>query len=144
MIVAGPGFTRDDFLKWMFDHTSKTQDSLIQQNKGKFLSVHSSTAFKSSLNEILSDPSLKAQISNTKASHQVRALDEFYHILKSDPDRAVYGPSDVAKAASLGAILTLLLTDQLFRSATVKTRKYYVNMVQEMKAMGIEVRNVCY
>ena len=41
--------------------------------------------------EILQDPSLAVRLQDTKASAEVKALDDFYHMLQHDPNRAFYG-----------------------------------------------------
>jgi len=42
-------------------------------------------------------------------------------MLSSDEMRAWYGPDDVRLAADRGAIGTLLISDELFRSVTIPT-----------------------
>ena len=41
--------------------------------------------------EVLQDPSLAPKLADTKASSEVKALDDFYQMLMNDPDRAFYG-----------------------------------------------------
>lgn len=41
--------------------------------------------------EILQDPSVSSKLSDTKASGEVKALDDFYQMLQNDPNRAFYG-----------------------------------------------------
>jgi protein pelota len=40
---------------------------------------------------IIQDPSLAPKLSDTKASAEVKALDDFYQMLMNDSDRAFYG-----------------------------------------------------
>ena len=51
----------------------------------------------------------------TKFAGEIKALEQFYGVLQSDPDRAVYGPVPVIKANEEQAVETLLITDELFR-----------------------------
>lgn len=67
------------------------------------------------MNEVMQDPSIQAKLADTKAAKEVQALEQFYTMLNSDPDRAFYGYNHVAKANEQGAIGTLLVTDELFR-----------------------------
>lgn len=43
------------------------------------------------LTEILQDPAVASKLSDTKASGEVKALDDFYQMLQNDPNRAFYG-----------------------------------------------------
>ncbi|XP_027037348.1 protein pelota homolog [Pocillopora damicornis] len=60
-----------------------------------------------------------------------------YHYM---PDRAYYGVTHVEKANEALAIETLLVTDELFRSTDLPTRKRYVKLVESVKENGAEVR----
>ena len=41
--------------------------------------------------EVLADPAISARLADTKAIAEVRALDAFYQMLQTEPDRAFYG-----------------------------------------------------
>ena len=43
------------------------------------------------LAEVLSDPVVLSRLADTKASGEVKSLDDFYQMLQNDPDRAFYG-----------------------------------------------------
>lgn len=64
---------------------------------------------------MLQDPAVQAKLSDTKAASEVKALEQFYQILQTEPARAFYGKSHVIKAAEAQAIETLLISDNLFR-----------------------------
>lgn len=110
------------------------------ENRPKFVLIHSSSGHKHSLNEVMQDPAIQAKLADTKAAREVQALDQFYNMLNNDPDRAFYGYKHVAMANEHGAIGTLLVTDELFRSADMATRKKYVALVESVRQMGGEVR----
>lgn len=61
------------------------------------------------------DEAVLAQLADTKAASEVRALDSFYKMLAKDEHRALYGPAHVRAANAQHAIETLLITDGLFR-----------------------------
>lgn len=64
---------------------------------------------------MLADPAVVSRISDTKAASEVRALELFYTILQTDPERAFYGKKQVERANESQAIETLLISDKLFR-----------------------------
>jgi len=85
------------------------------ENKSKFVLIHCSSGHKYALQEVLQDPSVQSQLSDTKYAQEVLTLERFFKMLNDDPDRAFYGWNHVKKAEERGAIGTLMLTDELFR-----------------------------
>lgn len=49
IIIASPGFVRDQFYEYMFQTAIKTDNKVLLENKGKFMLVHASSGFKHSL-----------------------------------------------------------------------------------------------
>lgn len=49
VILASPGFVKDQFMDYMIEQAIKTDNKVILDNKSKFLLVHSSSGFKHSL-----------------------------------------------------------------------------------------------
>ena len=138
---------KDSFYKYMMAEAVRQGNKNIQENKSKFLLLHSSSGHKGALQEILREPSIQAQMADTKFAQETKALENFFQMLNDDPDRAFYGLKDVTKASDLGAISVLLLSDNLFRyelivssvisrSSDVATRKKYIALAEKTKEMG--------
>merc|ERR1711973_831953 len=83
---------------------------------------------------------VQAKLADTKASEEVKSLENFYKMLKHEPDRAFYGPKHVTRAAESDAVETLLISDKLFRANKVSERRKYVDLVDKVRDMGGEVR----
>ncbi|GLD94400.1 hypothetical protein PINS_up003011 [Pythium insidiosum] len=64
----------------------------------------------------------------------------FFNMLHVDQDRAYYGYKHVAQANEHLAIETLLITDELFRSQDIATRRKYVDLVESVRENGGIVR----
>lgn len=139
MLLASPGFVKDEFHKHMMLEATRQDQRAIIENKAKIVLCHSSSGHRHALQEILSRPEMQSRLSDTKAVREVKALTDFSNMLDTDEDRAFYGPSHVFAAAESGAIGTLLITDELFRSIDVRTRKRYVALVDGVKKEGGEV-----
>ncbi|KAL8170832.1 hypothetical protein V2J09_022636 [Rumex salicifolius] len=135
-VIASPGFTKDQFHKHLLLEAEKRQLRPIIENKSRILLVHTTSGYKHSLKEVLDAPNVMNMIKDTKAAQEVRALKEFFNMLSNEPSRACYGPKHVEFAHERMAIQTLLVTDELFRSADIKTRKRYVNLVGSVKHSG--------
>lgn len=60
-------------------------------------------------------------------------------LLDTNPDKAYYGYLHVQKANEELAIDSLLISDGLFRSSDVVTRKKYVSLVESVREKGGKV-----
>ena len=60
-------------------------------------------------------------------------------MMDTDPDRAYYGYGHISRAHEQLAIDSLMVTDELFRSSSVKTRRAYVDLVVSVRANGGQV-----
>lgn len=139
LLVASPGFVKDDFYRYMMTEASRHDLRAVIDNKSKIVLTHSSSGHKHCFHEVLAKPELQTRLANTKAAGEVQALTAFNDMMKKDPDRAVYGPTHVKYAADMAAIDTLLVTDKLFRAPDVELRKKYVSLVDQVKASGTKV-----
>ncbi|KAH9619812.1 hypothetical protein KSS87_001163 [Heliosperma pusillum] len=135
-VIASPGFTKDQFHRHLLLEAERKQLRSIIENKSRIVLVHTTSGYKHSVREVLDAPNVMSMIKDTKAAQEVRALEEFFNMLSNDPDRACYGPKHVEVAHERMAIQTLLITDELFRSANVMTRKKYNKFVSSVKASG--------
>ncbi|XP_018579916.1 protein pelota [Anoplophora glabripennis] len=140
VLIASPGFVRDQFYEYMFQTAVKTDNKVLLDNKSKFMLIHSSSGFKHSLKEVLQDPAVMAKISDTKAAGEVKALETFYTMLQCEPARAFYGKKHIEKANEAQAIETLLISDNLFRCQDVNLRKEYVRIVESAREYGGDVK----
>lgn len=140
ILIASPGFVKDQFFDYMFQQAVKLDNKVLLDNKSKFLLVHASSGFKHSLKEVLQDPAVTAKMSDTKAAGEVKALENFYTMLQVEPSKAFYGKKHVMRAAEAQAIETLLISDNLFRCQDINTRKEYVNLVDSVRDSGGEVK----
>jgi len=140
ILVASPGFVKDQFSEYMFSQAIKMDQKVLTDNKSKFILVHASSGFKHSLKEVLAEPAVLSRLSDTKAASEVKALDSFYTMLQNEPDRAFYGIGHVEKANDMSAIEILLVTDELFRSHDLATRKRYVHLVESVRDNNGEVK----
>ena len=73
VLLASPGFVKDDFFKHMMSEASRRDVKSIAQNKDKFVLCHSS-GYKHALKEVLADPGIQSRLADTKAAGEVKAL----------------------------------------------------------------------
>ncbi|TMW91114.1 hypothetical protein EJD97_014779 [Solanum chilense] len=135
-VIASPGFTKDQFHRHLLLEAERKQLRPIIENKSRIILVHTTSGYKHSLKEVMDAPNVMNMIKDTKAAKEVQALKDFFNMLSNDPDRACYGPKHVEVAHERLAIQILLITDDLFRSSDVETRKKYANLVDSVKDSG--------
>ncbi|TDH73557.1 uncharacterized protein CCR75_004710 [Bremia lactucae] len=140
VLLASPGFVKDDFFKFLIEQAVRQDDKLILENKLKFVSCHASSGHKHALDEVLCDPKIQSQVADTKAATDVKCLDCFFSMLHTDQDRAYYGYKHIMHANANMAIETLMITDALFRSQDIAARRKYVDLVESVRNNGGTVR----
>jgi len=136
LILASPGFVKDQCYEYMFKEAVKMDNKLLFDNKSKFMLVHTSSGFKHSLQEALTDPGVMNRLSDTKASAEIQALEVFYKMLQHEPDKACYGLKQIEKANAADSIETLMITDALLRTYDVAMRKKLAKIVDSVKYSG--------
>ncbi|GAY68751.1 hypothetical protein CUMW_266610 [Citrus unshiu] len=135
-VIASPGFTKDQFHRYLLLEAERRQLRPIIANKSRIVIVHTSSGYKHSLREVLDASNVMNLIKETKAAQEVKVLKEFFNMLSNDPTRACYGPKHVEVAHERMAVQTLLITDDLFRNFEIATRKKYVDLVNSVKDSG--------
>lgn len=136
LVIASPGFTKDQFRDYLLLEAERRQLRPIIENKSRLILAHSTSGYKHSLKEVLDTPNVMALIKDTKAAQEVRALKDFFDMLSNDADRACYGPKHVEVAHERLAVQTLLITDSLFRNSDILTRQKYIKLVESVKDSG--------
>ena len=139
LLVGSPGFVKDDFFAYAMQESVRREDRAIIENKSKFVLCHASSGHKHALEEVFADPNIMSRMQDTKVAKETEILNKFMRTMENDPDRAYYGYDHVASAHEQLAIDSLLVTDELFRSADLKTRRKYVQLVESVRENGGQV-----
>lgn len=136
VLCASPGFVKDEFFKYAMEQAVRRDDRSLIENKKKFFLCKSSSGHKHALEEVFSDASIMEQMNDTKIAKEVDTLNQFMRMIDSHPDKAYYGYNHVQRANEELAIDSLLVTDELFRSSDIATRKKYVQLVESVRENG--------
>ena len=81
VLVASPGFLKDDWWRHAMDEAARAQEKALLKNRAKFMLCHASSGHKRALSEVLAQPAVAAQVADTKAGDEVRALERFFELL---------------------------------------------------------------
>lgn len=141
IILASPGQFREDLYKKLMDLAVKDESKrFINENKTKFIKIQLQSGQISALEEALKEPRIASILEGTKTVIESKLLDAFHKLNKNSEGLTEFGWSSVLKAAKLGAIKNLLLSDSLFRSLDINERKMYIELVEEVKDNGGSVQ----
>ncbi|WVW83705.1 mRNA surveillance protein pelota [Kwoniella bestiolae CBS 10118] len=138
VVVASPGFTKDTLYDYIFQQANLTSNKPLLSSRSKWIKVHSNTSHVHGLMEALRAPEVSKMLQGAKFAREGVGLDKFHKMLATDELRAWYGPEHVALAVDRGAVGTLLISDDLFRSSDPSTRNHYVQMVEAVRSKGGE------
>ena len=140
IIIASPGFTQEDFRKYMEEKIENNKEfTALKNNLKKIIYSHSSSAFKHSLEEILSKPEIKKNIKDVKCVDDVAVMNRFNEILGTEMDKVFFGQKQFLIAYEKKAIDTLIITDRFLRNLSGKERKDLTKKIKELKSSATEV-----
>jgi protein pelota len=116
IIVAGPGFEREN----LHDYIKVKNRALAE----KILLHHTSSVGGSGINEVLKTP-VDRIVKDSRVARETQYVEELFKRIKTE-GLAAYGPEETARAVDIGAVETLLVSDektQEFEEIMNKTEK---------------------
>jgi protein pelota len=107
VILAGPGFTKEDFLDFV-----KTREPELAK---KIVLEDTSSIGVSGFQEVLRRGAVDRIMEESRIGREAKLIEELMKEISIN-GKVAYGMDDVRNAESLGAIETLLITDELLRT----------------------------
>ena len=108
IIVAGPGFGKENLMKFIKQKDSKLASRIILE--------HCSYAERTGINELLKRGVVGKVAEEERAANELQLMDKFSVELKKDSGLVAYGLEDVRNAVSSSAVESLLVLDELLRN----------------------------
>lgn len=136
VVFASPGFLNEQYMDYVSQQAVGQDNRSIIENKSKIVLVKTSTGHVRSLLEVLKNDTVVAQIKDTKAAKEVQALNDFYKLMRDEPDKIAYGRKHVEEANSMRAIDKLLISDNLLRSKKLEDRKFHTALCESVEKFG--------
>ena len=127
IILAGPGFTPENFHDFI-----RTRDSALSE---KISRVHVSTGGRVGLKEVLSKKLPEKIAKDQRVAYETRLLEEVFKRIGQDTGTVTYGFENVKNALAMGAIETLLISDDQLRIDDISKRMRVDKLVEENSAM---------
>ncbi|MHC1567270.1 MAG: mRNA surveillance protein pelota [Candidatus Syntropharchaeia archaeon] len=106
IIVAGPGFTKEDFVSFLKEKNSQIVEKITMEN--------TSSIGISGFQEVLRRGAVDRIVEETRISKEVVLMEKLLKEISKD-GKAVYGYSEVERALNYGAISELLICDETLR-----------------------------
>jgi len=120
LIIAGPGFIKDDFIKFAKNRSCQAADRAII--------VETRRTGRGAVQEVIGKGVLDALINDLQLSREVKMMDEV--LLRISQDGAVaYGLREVGEAVGFGAAEQVLVADTLLRNEEI------THLIQKAEAM---------
>ncbi|NIQ06172.1 MAG: mRNA surveillance protein pelota [Candidatus Korarchaeota archaeon] len=124
VIVAGPGFTKKKFSKFLADKIPNE----------KVYTGNISTGTRSGLHEIVRRGLPEKIQKDQRISEETRLIGDLLKHIGKEDGLAVYGYDEVKRAITYGAVDTLLISDSTFYSK--KMRDEIMKMIEQTRDMG--------
>jgi protein pelota len=131
IIVAGPGFTKDNFKKFLQDNNKSFAKLVITESV--------SMGGEKGLQEIIKRGVVERVVKDTKIQQEVTALNEFFTEIAKDSGLSIYGLDQVESAVNAGAVKTLLITNKFLRAAKADRNERINNMIKTVEAVKSKV-----
>ena len=128
IIIAGPGFTKDNILKLIKDETVRK----------KIITEGCSTTSISGVNEVIKRGAIDRIIKDTFLSKETEAVNAFLEELSKNSGLAIYGKEDTKNAAAAGAIKIFLVSEKMVRDQEVQ------NIIDSAQKSGAEIHIIGY
>ncbi|KAL4382327.1 hypothetical protein HN51_005944 [Arachis hypogaea] len=134
-VIASEDSKKDEFRRFMISEAKRMKMRSIEENIGRIV-VAAGGGCNGDLKDLLGEGTVINLMKDSKVGLQIRALKKVWDMVSSDSDRACYGPKSVESAQEMGAIETLLISDELYRSDEVAIRKRHGCLVKAVRESG--------
>lgn len=109
IIVAGPGFGKDNLMKFIRQKSPELAKKVILE--------HCSYAERSGINELLKRGVVGKVAEQERAENELVLMEKFSSELRKDSGLAAYGLGEVGNAVAASAVGTLMVEDELLRNS---------------------------
>lgn len=127
IIVAGPGFTPEEF----YDFVKKRDPVLFK----KIRLVHTNTGGRVGLSEVLSRKLPEKIAEEQRVAYEMRLMEEVMKRIGKDTGTVTYGIDKVKNAIEMGAVETLLISDDMLRLDDLNKRELIDRLVEQNRKM---------
>ncbi|MCC7553290.1 MAG: mRNA surveillance protein pelota [Methanobacteriaceae archaeon] len=121
IVIAGPGFVKNDFLKFLQEKHKDIAKKAIIENTG--------SGGRVGIQEVLKKGTVEKITAENRIAHEIIAVDELLKEIAISSSKIAYGKKETINAAYAGAILKLLILDKIIAHENLEK---VMNMVENM------------
>ena len=121
IVLAGPGFVKNDYFKYLKDKHKDIVKKVIVENTG--------TGGRVGIGEVLKKGTVEKITAENRISHEMMNIEEVLKEIAKSSDKVVYGKNETINAANAGAVEKLLILDKLISNRDVEKA---MNIVEDM------------
>lgn len=136
LIIGGPGFTKEHFLKYLKEKAPEIAKKTVTET--------ATSGTPQAINEIIKRGTLEKIAEGLEIARQTELMNEFLKRLGKDEKNIAYGQEEIEKAAIYGAIENLLLTEDGLRTTDQEKRQFLENLLENTEKSGghVEIVNI--
>lgn len=121
IVLAGPGFFKNDFFKYLeLKHKDLAKNTIIEST---------GSGGRVGINEVLKKGTVEKLATENRVAYEISAVDGILKEIAMNSPLVVYGKKQVHEAINMGAIEKLLVLDNLVRSENMEES---MDMVENM------------
>lgn len=128
IIIAGPGFTKENFLKYLTNKSPDLKNKLILENV--------SYGGANGIYEVINRGVIEKILEENKVIEDTRLVEEFFTHLAKEDKKVTYGLDNVKKAILYGAVDKLLITDEKLKNTDFEERTKNDEILRQAEEMG--------
>lgn len=132
IVICGPGNRKDDFVKYL-------RENYDAEYLNNIRTCHASSGTESAIYETLKSQELQKFKKKAKILEETEKIEEIMKTLGTDPDLIAIGIDEVANAAEMGAIKTLLVVDLLIRGSSKEKKLKIEEIITNVENTSGEV-----
>lgn len=123
-VVAGPGFIKDDFVKFLKNNAKEVADKVIVED--------TSSIGSSGFQEVLRRGAIERVAEEMRISREAKLIERLMVEIASD-GKATYGYAQTKNAVSMGAVEVLLIADETLRNYREKGESDIERMMKSVE-----------
>lgn len=122
IIIAGPGFVKNDFFDYLKDKHKELAKKAIIENIG--------SGGRVGINEVLKKGTVEKLTVENRVASEMAAINELLEEIAKNSSKVAYGEKETIQAINAGAVEKLLVLDNIIAS---KDLGQYMELVENMK-----------
>ncbi|CDR96916.1 eRF1 domain 3 family protein, putative [Babesia bigemina] len=136
VIITGPGFTKTSFYEYLRDNLIRLGYNDLHRHLKSFVVCGSTSSDRRAIGEVLSNESFAERLCSHHYVEHNRAVEALRKRLEANDDTVAIGLEDVIRATELGAVETVLISEDLIRKGSTETRKRVHKFIEDAKNQG--------